>query len=397
MIDLSKDEVLFTKDSNKKVHPASTMKIATLLLAERKLRGRLDEEVTITKEMISAVPSSLKKEKKYRINPHLIETNSSHAGLKAGERIKVRDLFAAAMIVSANDACNALAITSSGSAESFVRELNALVKQLGCNKTHFVNAHGLFHPEHVTTARDLATIALAVRKNGFLMELAGKKTFSRPKTNLQSPVTYAATNTLLRSSSPDYYSKAYGLKTGFTTDSGAHLIAMAKDQKRDLLVVALQCGKNSKAKVKSVFDFFFSETRQKKLIAKAKSPLFKHSSPHLASMLHAYVLRDFYVDLFPSQDKAFKVRVQWDSFMPPVAKEQVVGQVQVIDSTGKVYEKANLYAHATIGPSLAFRIKNGTNHLCQSCATSKSYPLVLATVIAAATLVFMLLRFKRVR
>lgn len=390
MIDLSKNEVLFSKNSNKKIHPASTMKIATLLLAEKKLKDRLDEEVTISKEMLSAISSSVKKEKKYKVSPHLIEFNSSHAGLKPGERLKIRDLFAAAMIVSANDACNALAMTASGSLEAFTKELNAFIKQLGCNNTRFMNAHGLFHPEQVTTARDLATIALATRKSPFLMSLAEKKTFARPKTNMQDPVVYAATNTLLRSSSPDYYSKAYGLKTGFTTDSGSHIIAMAKDQKRDLLVVALQCGKNSKTKVKVVFDFFFSEKRQKKLIAKAKAPLFKHKSPHLASILSAYVLEDFSAELFPSQDKALKVRVKWGEVLPPVAKEQVVGQVQIIDSTGAVHQKANLYAHCSIGPSLAFRMHSALNQLYSQYIKSHSYPLILATLIGAGTLLFLL-------
>lgn len=357
VVDLGTEEVLYSKNSQKKVHPASTMKIATLLLAEQKLRDRLEEQVTITKEMIASISPSKKKEKNYDVSPHLIEMGSSHAGLKLGEQMSIRDLFAAAMIVSANDACNALAVTASGTLDKFVSELNTFVKSQGCKNTHFVNAHGLFHPKHVTTPRDLAILAIATRKNPFLLSLAEKKVFSRPKTNIQPPVVYAASNTLLRSNSPDYYSKAYGLKTGFTTASGSHILALAKNHQRDLLVVAMHCGKNSRAKTRSIFDFFFSETRQKKCLIKSKLPLFKHKNPNFSSVIRAHILEDLYSHFYSSQDKELQVRVYWEDLNPPVVKGGYVGYLKLLDQEGTVHSKVNLYAHSTISPSHTFRVR----------------------------------------
>lgn len=259
VIDLAREELIFTKDSSLPFYPASTMKVATLLLAYEKLADRLDEEIVITKEMVASIAPSKKRDRNYSDSPHLIEMGSSHMGLKIGELIKIRDLFSGAMIASANDACNALATCASGHPSLFVKELNLYVKKIGCKGTNFVNVHGLHHPKQVTTARDLARIALTCTKTPFLLSLAKEPAFRRPKTNLQEPATYAQTNTLLRRSSSDYYDKAYGLKTGYTQDAGAHILALAKDSKRHLLVIALGCGLNSKEKAREIFDFFFQK------------------------------------------------------------------------------------------------------------------------------------------
>ena len=146
LVDELTGEVLFSKNSRVRMYPASTTKIMTLLLAlESDIP--LDSQVTIPQEAAD------------------IPEGSSVIPVKPGDETSFRDLLCGFMLSSGNDGANAVAVLVDGSIEAFVAHMNARAAELGCEGTHYVNAHGYHDAEHYTTAQDLATIARTAMTN----------------------------------------------------------------------------------------------------------------------------------------------------------------------------------------------------------------------------------------
>ncbi|HIU01141.1 MAG TPA: D-alanyl-D-alanine carboxypeptidase [Candidatus Coproplasma excrementavium] len=137
--------------------------------------------------------------------------------LRAGEEIDVRDLLYGLMLRSGNDAAVALAITHSGSVESFVDKMNARAAELCAHNTHFLNPNGLPAEGHYTTARDLCTIACAAMQNNLFREVVGTKSWHGRYRS------YANKNKMLYN-----YEGATGVKTGYTVKAGRCLVSSAE-------------------------------------------------------------------------------------------------------------------------------------------------------------------------
>ena len=203
-------ELLFEKDAHKKMSMASTTKIMTALLACES--GRLYEEVNITDDMIRVEGTSM--------------------GLKKGDSLTLYNIVMGMMLLSGNDAANAVAIYLSGSIKSFASLMNEKARELGMNDTHFVTASGLDDDEHYSTAYDMALLASYAMKNPVFREFvcvySGKVEYISP----DLVCTYRNHNKFLK-----MYDGACGIKTGFTKKSGRCLVtAVDKD---GCLVVAV--------------------------------------------------------------------------------------------------------------------------------------------------------------
>lgn len=225
MISLDDDTVVCDINSEQKASPASITKIVTAILT---IENCTDFEHIIT------VPS-------YCIRL-LDGTNSSTAGILVGEEISVRELLYCLLIQSANDAANVLAdYIGGGSIETFVSMMNDFVKGLGCQNTHFVNAHGLDDPDHYTTARDLAVIYRYCLQNGMFAEITGTYSYDMPETNMYHYTRYLRnTNGLLNPGISDYYYEyAKNGKTGTTDNAGRCLISSASKDGYNYLCVVL--------------------------------------------------------------------------------------------------------------------------------------------------------------
>ena len=161
--------VLFEKNAQERCHPASTTKIATALYALH-LRGHdLESKMTTRSEAVRSITPQAKQQSKYRSPPHWLETDSSHIGLKKGEEMSFHDLLHAILISSANDACNVVAETLGGTIPTFMEHLNYYLKKIGCANTTYNNPHGLTHPDHQTTAQDLAIMAKEALSQPFFL------------------------------------------------------------------------------------------------------------------------------------------------------------------------------------------------------------------------------------
>ncbi len=231
-------EVLYQKNADAKMHPASVTKMMVILLTLEALE-RGDLKLT---DMVSASPEACK-------------MGGSQIWLEPGEQMSVEDLLKAVCIVSANDASYVLAEHIAGSEANFVAMMNKRAKSLGLKNTTYVNTTGLEPdgggPGNLTSARDMAILAREILKYPYVLKwtgtwidyLRGGKSFLRN------------TNRLVR-----FYNGCDGLKTGFTGQAGYCLVATAKrDGVRMIAVVMKASTDKARAKdISSLFNYGFS-------------------------------------------------------------------------------------------------------------------------------------------
>jgi serine-type D-Ala-D-Ala carboxypeptidase (penicillin-binding protein 5/6) len=231
VVDLDSGEVLYSKNENEQLYPASTTKIMTALLALK--YGNLNETITVGKEV------------------HLKTAGESTAWLQQGQTLTLRELLAGLMLPSGNDAARTIGIyigkkqigqpqaSNQQAIDRFVGMMNKKAKDLGAVNTHFMNPHGLHDPNHYSTAHDLALIAKAAMSNPRFEEIVAEPKFS------DNTVTYQNTNKLIDASSGFYFEGANGIKTGFTEEAGYCLVSSAEQSGRKLIAVVLNSTKSN--------------------------------------------------------------------------------------------------------------------------------------------------------
>lgn len=219
LIERSTNRVAYEKNAYEKLYPASTTKLLTAILAIEKCN--LTDTIVITNEMVSKIPSG------YTI-----------ANLQVGETLTVEQLLNALLIPSANDAGYALAIHISGSIENFATLMNNKAKEIGCTNSNFTNPSGIHNDNHYSTSKDMALIGLYALKYPTISAIGSKTSYSLPTIN-GVVRNFETTNTLLKNNEKNYYEYATGLKTGFTQPAGSCIVATAKKDNMEFLVVIL--------------------------------------------------------------------------------------------------------------------------------------------------------------
>lgn len=211
--DLSKNQMIFKKDENKVLRPASLTKIMTCMLAIES--GKMNKVVTITKPMIDVEPTKL--------------------DLKVGDQVKLKDLVHAALIKSANDAAFAIAYyLGNNDREKFIAMMNKKAKKLGMRNTNFVNPSGFDDSKHKSTAKDLMKLAEYAIKNKTFNSIVKLNHYSFNTVNTKKIFSVHTSNKLLNQNK-----YVVGIKTGYTSGAGACLIARAKNNNKDILLVML--------------------------------------------------------------------------------------------------------------------------------------------------------------
>ncbi|WP_368029794.1 D-alanyl-D-alanine carboxypeptidase family protein [Arcobacter sp. s6] len=211
--DLGNKKMIFSKDENQILRPASLTKIMTAILAIES--GKMNSVVTITAEMKKVEPTI--------------------ANLKVGEKFYLKDLVHAAMIKSANDAANSIAIyLGNGNKQKFVSMMNYKAKKLGMYNTNFTNPCGFDIGNHTTTANDLLKLTEYAIKNKTFNSIVKLEKYAFNAINTKSRYVVHSSNKLL--ANEPYI---IGIKTGYTNEAGACLIARAKNNNKDVLMVML--------------------------------------------------------------------------------------------------------------------------------------------------------------
>ncbi len=225
LIDAQTGNVLFEKNAEKRMYPASTTKIMTALVA---LDAVKNEEISLSQ------PLTLSDAAYKSLDP-----DGSSIALKVGEAMTLEGLLQGLLIASGNDAAVTIAEGISGSTEQFVAKMNEKAKALGLENTHFVNPHGLHDEQHYTTAHDMARLAQHAMKNDIFSGIVECAHIYLPATNMSDKRYFINTNNLVsRMRYPYYfYDKATGIKTGSTDQAGYCLVSSAEDDGKSVIAV----------------------------------------------------------------------------------------------------------------------------------------------------------------
>lgn len=207
LIDASTGEVLYGKNEEKILEPASTTKVVTALIALEKCK--LDEEVTVKEDFT--------------------KIDGTAIGLLKGDVLTVRDLLIGLILESGNDCANALAEHISGSVEEFSKLMNAKAKELGAINTNFKNPSGLPDPEHTTTAHDLALFLREAINNKDYVDISSIPFYTITlKNNPSKTIVINNKNYMINKNSKYYYPFALCGKNGYTTKSNHTYVAAAE-------------------------------------------------------------------------------------------------------------------------------------------------------------------------
>lgn len=340
-------EVLYERSAHEKMYPASITKVMTgLLTLEAVERGELslDQEITAG----------------YSVND--IPFGTSTAGIKVGEVMKLGDVLRCALIPSANEACNLLAETVSGSIAAFVEQMNQRAAELGCENTHFVNPHGLHDDDHYTTAWDIYLICREAMKNATFREIVSSKSYTVPATNLSEQRILHDTNSLISTFNRTgyYYEYATGIKTGYTPEAGRCLAASATKGERSLICVVLGCERIPGSTGSEGFVEFTEATELMEWGFNSFSRQTILTTTDLQGDLPVTLSRTEYVAVQPSGTleatlpsdadlSTFTYTPTWyaESVAAPVEKGQVLGTITVSDGD-RVYGTLDLVAVADV-------------------------------------------------
>ena len=210
VIDRKSKNIIYGKNENVKKAMASTTKIMTAMVVIK--NTNLNNIVEISKKAAG--------------------TGGSRLGLKAGDKITVKDLLYGLLLRSGNDCAVALAEYVAGSVPEFSNLMNQNAQMLDLNNTHFVTPHGLDEEEHYTTAYELAILADYALNNELFAQIVNKKSYT---INInKNSKTLNNTNELLGN-----LNGVYGVKTGFTNGAGRCLVTSIKRGNLDVICVVL--------------------------------------------------------------------------------------------------------------------------------------------------------------
>ena len=311
MIEASTGEILFQKNKDEKLAPASMTKMMSMLLIMEEIEnGNLKwNEMITTSEKASSM-------------------GGSQIFLKVGEKMTVEDLLKGVAIASGNDAVVALAERVSGSDDQFVKRMNTRAKDLGLKNTNFINATGLTADNHYSSAYDMSLIAKELVKHEKILEFTSTyEDYLRKDT--KSPFWLVNTNRLVR-----FKEGVDGLKTGFTDEAGYCLTATMKKDNMRLITVVMKEENTSKRSADTTkmldygFNIYMVQTilDEKTTIEKKKVELGKTLTTEIVPKENITILNKKSDD-----QKNITYKTNINKIIAPVKKGDKVGTIDIIE------------------------------------------------------------------
>ena len=243
----STGEIIFEKDADTVLYPASTTKIMTVMLAIELCE--LDEMVTVSSYAVNSIT----------------DADATMLGLDVGEEIRLEDLLYGTMLRSGNDGAIAIAEHVCGSETAFVNLMNQRARELGMTNTHFMNPHGLHDPNHYTTARDMAILARHAMSLPAFRDIAGSTSYNIEKTNTHRARSLTTRHRLMLQTysgeaNSYYYAPTTGIKSGYHSMAQYCYVGSASRDGVDLISVVLCSGRYDYMRdTQRLFDYGFSQ------------------------------------------------------------------------------------------------------------------------------------------
>jgi D-alanyl-D-alanine carboxypeptidase (penicillin-binding protein 5/6) len=353
LINAESGAVLFEKNADALKFPGSITKIATAWYILESFKDRLSEDVIVDKDAVTWAPVHLKRTNSEKYPSYWLESGATVMPLVAGEVLPAQVLLHGHMLISGNDASNALAIHYGGTVRHFMEGLNQFLQAKGLKKTYFDNPHGLHHESHVTTAREMAWIAAHAIQNPAFLQLFGSSSYERPASNKQGGGILRQSNRMMIPGKW-FYAKAIGGKTGHHAKAGYTYVAAAKEGERTLIAVVLGCKEVSERyrDVKTLFEAGFQEKKVTRTLLTAHFDRFPIQIPGARETLHAKMDNDVTLEYFPSEEPTLRAAIRWNIPPLPIAAGTLVGELVLYDQKNSQILTEPLFAESAITPTL---------------------------------------------
>ncbi|MEI3326018.1 MAG: D-alanyl-D-alanine carboxypeptidase family protein [Thomasclavelia sp.] len=315
LIEANSRQVLYDKNSNEKLYPASTTKIMTMILMFEAIRDNkisFDDQITTSKYAASM--------------------GGSQVYLEQGETMSLKDMFKSIAIASANDASVAVAEYIAGSVDKFVSMMNDKAQQLNLKNTHFKNATGLHDNDHYTCAHDLALMA------AYLIEIGGDDLLSVTslydsyiRENTKQSFWLVNTNKLLK-----LYDGVDGLKTGYTKEAGYCLVTTSKRDNQRIIGVLMKesAPKTRNEEMCNLLDYGFNNFKQE-IIFKKDDIIEKYVIDKMDNItIDVKCKQDIAFTKAKNSDSKYSTEITYKDNILPVKKGNIIGTLTVtVDGT----------------------------------------------------------------
>ena len=327
MIESTTNTVIYELNKDERLAPASMTKLMTMLLIMESIdEGKINLSDTV-----------------------LISENASGMGgsqdfLEANSKIEVEQLLKGIAIASGNDAAVAMAEHIAGSTSEFVNMMNKKVKDLGLKNTHFVNVHGLDADNHYSTAYDMAMIARELLTHKKILEYTSLYEDYLVKPD-GTKTWLVNTNKLVR-----FYEGVDGLKTGYTSTAKYCLTSTAnKNNIRFITVVmGVDTSEHRSSDTTSMLNYGFTNYKLNTVVKSSdivsSVPVYKGKKKSIL----VYPKEDVTDLIKQNEDKKYSYNIDTYDLKAPVRKGDVVGQLEIVDNSGKVVRIVDLVSKSSV-------------------------------------------------
>ncbi len=320
LMEQSSGKILYEKNSNERLSPASMTKLMTLLL----IMEALDNKKITLKDQVS-------------ITNNAASMGGSQVFLESGSKIKVEELLKSIAIASANDASVAMAEHLNGTSDEFVKKMNQKCQDLNCTNTNFKNVHGLDETDHYSSAKDMAMIARELLKHEKILNYTSiyEEYLNKPDGTSTWMVN---TNKLIK-----YYSGLDGIKTDFTNDAGYCLTATALRNNMRLISVVMKSPttKDRSNDTVELLNYGFSNFKVK-IILDTKHDLGKVDVFNGKKEMVGIKLIENATNLENiNEEKKYTYNIILDKIKAPVKIGDIVGHLEIIENK-KVINNVNI-------------------------------------------------------
>lgn len=339
-VDLQTMQVLYERNADEKMYPASMTKVLTVLTAMDQIDD-LDEEVTITLDMLSG----------------LEDGTYTLTGFLAKEVVTMRDLLYGAMLPSGADACQALAVALYGSEEAMVEAMNAKANELGMTHSHFTNTVGMHDEQHYTTAEDLAVLMKAAWNNADIRTAMSTKKYATSSSYYHGDgISLKNTWALEQQAAGIEDGHILGGKTGYTPEASYCFFGVCEIDELPVIVIVAKTGGDTddfgRASMQDVEAICTSIEQNKQPVLLAKEGETIGTMDLRRTFADPIVLKapfDLYAWEETSQDLQLKCVAQKEE--APIQTGEIIAQAQIADGE-KTLASVALYATEDVDSEL---------------------------------------------
>ena len=299
------DEVLFEKNADQLMKPASMAKVMTSYIVFDRIKDK-----------------SLNMSDTFLVSDKAWRMGGSRSFLELNSNVTIKDLLLGLIVQSGNDAAVVLAEGVSGDEEAFAREMNRYAKTLGMKDTYFTNSTGWPHPDLQTTSRDLVVLTKRIIDDfPELYNLYKEKifTYNKIKQSNRNPLLYTMNG-------------ADGLKTGHTNESGYGLIGSVKrnDRRVTIVINGLNSKKKRRFESKRLFNIVFRETTLLSLFSNQKSLVEADVWLGKKNKVNLIASKPFKKIISPFELNKTKIKLEWmNPISAPITKGSVLGKIYI--------------------------------------------------------------------